>query len=372
MNASFKFCHSWKSLVPACRQWGFGVANPWRRVFGPGAVFLFVVGVMANALGAADAPKIFSGATIATSAVSTAGAAGEQSGVVIELPASVLVDGTGVFLHQLLGASAPVGLAQIRVAASPSPVQMLNYSRAQVADLVARHAPELGACAWSGATQVRVTRRMRALEDTELKQHLTDVLQREQVKERGELELRLVRPWTPVNIPDEPFTVRIIDLPTAGISASFIVRFEMRTATEVVGSWQLFLQAKILRDVFVARAAIKRGTKLREADLAMESRDVLALREVFSATTTQDDTLELAEYVPAGQPLSARAVRVRPVVLRGSVADALVQDGTLSVSIKVEVLEDGVPGQTIRIRNLQTKREFHGKVHNEQTILVSL
>ena len=356
MNAIFQFCHSWKALFPACRQWVFGVANPWRRACGPGAVFFLMLGLASGALAAAETPK----------------ASGALPVVAIELPASVLVDGAGVFLHQLLGGSAPAGVAQIRVAASPSPVQMLNFSRAQVADLVARHAPELGACAWSGAAQVRVTRRLRALEEAELKQHLTDVLQREHVKERGELELRLVRPWSPVNIPDEAFTVRVIDLPTAGISANFIARFELRTATELVGSWQLFLQAKIMREIFVARAALKRGTKLRDADLALETRDVLALREIFTAATTHDDTLELAEFVPAGQPLSARAVRVRPVVLRGSVADALVQDGTLSVSIKVEVLEDGVPGQTIRIRNLQTKREFHGKVHNEQTILVSL
>jgi flagella basal body P-ring formation protein FlgA len=40
--------------------------------------------------------------------------------------------------------------------------------------------------------------------------------------------------------------------------------------------------------------------------------------------------------------------------------------------MKVEVLEDGVPGQVIRIRNPQTRRELRGKVQNEQTVVVSL
>jgi flagella basal body P-ring formation protein FlgA len=35
-------------------------------------------------------------------------------------------------------------------------------------------------------------------------------------------------------------------------------------------------------------------------------------------------------------------------------------------------LEDGTPGQIIRLRNLQSARDFSGKVLNEKTVLVSL
>jgi flagella basal body P-ring formation protein FlgA len=52
-------------------------------------------------------------------------------------------------------------------------------------------------------------------------------------------------------------------------------------------------------------------------------------------------------------------------------ADALVQDGTLSITLKVEVLQDGVPGQIIRVRNAQTRRDILGKVLNDQTLIVS-
>jgi flagella basal body P-ring formation protein FlgA len=38
----------------------------------------------------------------------------------------------------------------------------------------------------------------------------------------------------------------------------------------------------------------------------------------------------------------------------------------------VEALENGAPGQTVRVRNLATRKEFRGKVRDEQTILVSL
>jgi len=70
--------------------------------------------------------------------------------------------------------------------------------------------------------------------------------------------------------------------------------------------------------------------------------------------------------------LLARSLKITPVVRRGQSIDAMVVDGALEVSIKVEALEDGIPGQTIRLRNPQTKRELRGKVQNEQTILVNL
>ena len=48
------------------------------------------------------------------------------------------------------------------------------------------------------------------------------------------------------------------------------------------------------------------------------------------------------------------------------------QDGALSITLKVEVLEDGVSGQIVRVRNVQSRRDIRGKVLNEKTILVSL
>ena len=56
----------------------------------------------------------------------------------------------------------------------------------------------------------------------------------------------------------------------------------------------------------------------------------------------------------------------------GKLADAIITDGAMTLSVKVEILEDGLPGQTIRVRNLKSKREFRGKVQNEETIHVTL
>ncbi|MGK7644015.1 hypothetical protein ACSRCT_22260, partial [Salmonella enterica] len=72
--------------------------------------------------------------------------------------------------------------------------------------LLQKSAPELVTTNWTGSAQIRVTRRTRQLGESELKELLTDVLQREHVRQRGELELGFTRAWTAVTVPDETFT----------------------------------------------------------------------------------------------------------------------------------------------------------------------
>jgi flagella basal body P-ring formation protein FlgA len=153
------------------------------------------------------------------------------------------------------------------------------------------------------------------------------------------------------------------------------------------------LQAQIWKDVWVPRSTLARGDVLRE--LQRERRDVLNIREPLfdppplrsgaagppPPATAGSGTAgppelgagwELAQAVSPGMPLLQRYVRLRPVVHRGQVVDAQLRDGPLLISMKVEVLENGAPGELIRVRNPKTRHEFRGKVSDEQTILVAL
>jgi len=217
-----------------------------------------------------------------------------------------------------------------------------------------------------------VVHRERAFAESDLLQLLAATLQQDSVKDRGELELRLAQPWKTRNVPDEPLTLKVLDLPTLGVTPMFVVRFELRTAHGSLGVWQLPVQAHVWREVWVARSALQRGEFVSDADITRERRDVLAVHEPLAEFAAGDTSLLLAEPLQTGSLLLARSVKVRPVIHRGQAADALVQDGALSITLKVEVLEDGVSGQIVRVRNVQSRRDIRGKVLNEKTILVSL
>jgi flagella basal body P-ring formation protein FlgA len=245
-------------------------------------------------------------------------------------------------------------------------------SRAQIEQLLARSAPELHIATWAGTEAVRITRRSRALGEAELRDLLTATLQRDVIKERGDLELRFSRPWPAILVPDETLLLRVLDLPATGVSANFIIRFELQAGADRLGPWQVVAQARVLKEVLVAQLPLRRGQPLQTTDFSTERRDVLTLREPLDGSALRNPSLELIEGVSAGQPLLARAVRMRPLVQRGQMVDGLVRDGSLQINLRVEVLADGQPGQLIRVRNPKTKREFYGKVQDEQTVLINL
>jgi flagellar basal body P-ring formation protein FlgA len=282
------------------------------------------------------------------------------------------VRGDGIFLADLVLSSSNAPVPHLRIADSPGFGQAIVLSRRQVQADVQRSGQDATSWVWSGAEFIRVTRRARLLGEAELREQVVSILQRQIVRDKGELEMRLLRPWSPIPIPDENYTLKVLDMPVSGVSSAFFLRCELVTSRETIGPIQLSLAAKVWRDLWVARSTLMREQVFSEADVARERRDVLALREAPCLLPEASSRFEVAEQVPQGAPIYARCVRLRPVVFRGGIVDAQVQSGAMTISLKVEVLENGIPGQTVRVRNPQSKREFKGKVQDEQTILVSL
>ncbi len=281
------------------------------------------------------------------------------------------VAAAGVYLDQILVATPASTLPHLKVADAPALGQVASLTRDQVRQWIGSHVPDLATTNWSAQTSIRITRRTRSLDEIELRELLQQTLQKESVRDRGELELRLTRAWTSILVPEEPLSARIVDLPLTGPSANFIVRFELWGGEERVGNYQLSASARIWREVPVAEAPLRRGQSLADAATREERRDILTLRGAPGVFALNDASLELVENIPAGQPVLARSVRPRPVVQRGQLVDAIIEDGGLSISLKVEVLQEGLPGQLVRVRNPRTRRELAGKVLNEHTILLT-
>jgi flagella basal body P-ring formation protein FlgA len=309
---------------------------------------------------------------------STASAADEE--VTWQLLPKVQVDGSGIFLSQLVVPTSSssvvhpptVVLPHLRLAPAPSLSQTASLSRAQIIELAHDAVPELAGTNWTGPAVVKVSRKTRPITDAAMIQLLTAALQEQQVKDMGELELRLLSPLPPSLIPDEGVTIRITELPDAGIQPDFFVRCELWNGPEHVSDWQLGLKASIWHEIPVATDRLVRGLPLKDAPVQLVRRDVLVIRDALLNWPVTDPNIELNNTVVAGMPILNRDLHLRPLVARGKIVDGLYEDGPLSISLKVETLEDGQPGQTIKVLNPKTKRELYGKVKNEQTVLITL
>lgn len=287
-----------------------------------------------------------------------------------QLRATAQADSTGIFLNQLVDTHE--ALPVLRLCDSPAFGKISTLTRPQLAELLRAAGSDLAISNWTGPETIRITRRCRAFTEADLLNLLTETLQRDCVKDKGELELRPTRPWAEVVLPDEPLTIKILEQPTAGVTAAFLTRFEIRTAREGLGIWQGSYRAYIWREVWIAHSPVRRGESLDTADVVRERRDVLPVREALADYVTPDGTLEFAEPVQANGILLSRVLKPRKVVHRGQIAQAVLQNGPLSITMKVELLEDGAPGQIVRARNPLSRRDVSGKVVNEQTILINL
>lgn len=212
----------------------------------------------------------------------------------------------------------------------------------------------------------------RKLGSVELAKLLAEAIQAERIKGAGEVELSLARPWQAIDVPNQPLTLRILEMPTAALSSQFIIRFELRGDSGLLGIWQTAVQLKIWREIWVAGSSLRRGDPLDKADISLRRQDVLPLRDSITELPAPLYAYEMADFVPAGGALGARSLKLKAVVRRGQRVEAIAQNGALTVSVRVEALEEGAPGQLIRVRNPQSRRELRGKVQDENTVIVPL
>jgi flagella basal body P-ring formation protein FlgA len=288
----------------------------------------------------------------------------------LQLQTVAQVDGEGIFIQQIV--KNPEALPILKIGPAPAFGQTTELTRAQINDLLTRQAPDLATTNWSGAETIRISRRSRDFDQATMLAQLTATFQEQYVKDKGDLELVFTQPWATVTLPDEPLTVHVLEIPTAGVSPCFITRFEICTTHETIGTFQASLQAHVWREVWVAHSPAQRGSLIADADLARERRDILNIHEPLANFEEGDNSLEFAESVSPGLPLLAHALKPKSVIHRGQTAEARLDDGTLSIKLKVVALEDGAPGQFIKLRNPASARFLSGKVVDEQTVLISL
>ena len=173
---------------------------------------------------------------------------------------------------------------------------------------------------------------------------------------RGELQLELVRPWTAPAGATSSVEAVIVDFP-ARIATSLFLQVRLQSGERSFGSFSLQVKAQLLRDVWVARNPIERGSTFDSNQLDTHHVDVLQQRESVPADTTETD-FTYATTVSAGRPLVWRDLIRRSLIRKGQIVEVTAIDGTLTITTKAMAMENGAAGDTVRLRNLESKKDF--------------
>jgi flagellar basal body P-ring formation protein FlgA len=180
-----------------------------------------------------------------------------------------------------------------------------------------------------------------------------------------ELEVSLVRPWeSPVPADDAgAVEVSVVEYPET-LAPAMLVRVRYLREKKILREDTLALRVNLWRDAMFAAAPLVRGDAVSLKVVELRRVDALRDREALPASMAVEDYV-FARAIPAGRPLTWRDVARRSLVHKGRMVEVLASDGSLVITMKALAMQDGAQGDSIRVRNLESKREFIAQVTSE-------
>jgi flagella basal body P-ring formation protein FlgA len=184
----------------------------------------------------------------------------------------------------------------------------------------------------------------------------------------GELQLELLRTWTPPERVATVWSVQLSEFPAVP-SASMLVRCRVLADGALVADTSLLLRAALWRDAWVTRAPLTSGTTFDPAQLEARRVDLFRERDVVPAAVG-DRTYIFARALPAGRLLTWHDIARRPLVKKGNVVEVSAAEGALLVTMKGLAMENGAQGDTVTVRNPESQKNFAAVVVDENRVQV--
>jgi flagella basal body P-ring formation protein FlgA len=178
------------------------------------------------------------------------------------------------------------------------------------------------------------------------------------------LDVDLVRPWTAPTVSGEtPVAAEVVEYPEA-LAASMLVRVRYKQGERILREDTLALRVSLWREGMIAATPLKRGDAVSLQVVTTRRFDALRDREVLPVSMAVEEYV-FSREVPAGRPLTWRDVSRRALVHRGQMVEVQASDGLLVITMKALAMQDGARGDAVRVRNLESKRDFLAKVTDE-------
>lgn len=184
----------------------------------------------------------------------------------------------------------------------------------------------------------------------------------------GDLQLEFIRPWSPPSRLAEVWTLEMIEYPTVP-SASMLLRCRVLADGFAVAEPTLVLRAALWRDVWVARQPLASGSTFDPSALESRRVDLLRERDALPATVG-DRSYAMARYVSAGRLLTWHDITRRPLVRKGSLVEVSATEGQLQITMKALAMENGSQGDTVTVRNPESRKDFAAMVVDENRVQV--
>jgi flagella basal body P-ring formation protein FlgA len=183
----------------------------------------------------------------------------------------------------------------------------------------------------------------------------------------GDFQLGLEHPWVPERTPAAGWTLTVLEYPTTPASV-MLIRCQVADAQGAQES-SILVQASLWRDAWAVKMPIEAGSAFDTSRLEPRRSDMMREHELLPATVG-DLGYVFARAVQVGRVLTWHDVSRHQQVRKGDLVEVTAADGMLKISMKVLALENGVTGDTITVRNPDSKKDFSALVTDENHVEV--
>jgi flagella basal body P-ring formation protein FlgA len=184
----------------------------------------------------------------------------------------------------------------------------------------------------------------------------------------GDFQLELVRAWVPPDKTATTWDVVVAEYPAIP-TATMIVRCQILADGVVAADDTLMLRGALWRDAWFTHEPIAAGAVFDPVTLEARRVDCLRERDALPATAGSDDYV-LVRQMPANRMLTWQDLARRPLVRKGEEVDVVASEGALLVTMKALAIENGVRGDIVTVRNLESRKDISALVVAQDRVVV--
>ena len=191
------------------------------------------------------------------------------------------------------------------------------------------------------------------------------------LKPVGQVALSPMRQLPNLSQYNQPFQVVVSRLPGRLSARSIQLNVQVHNAEGVLGNWDIPFRPHLYSDVWFARTPLPKGDLAKVSDFEARQVDLLVDPDAVVARLEVLQRHEYSRDLRPGQPLEWTDLVERSLVRKGEIVDVIAYQGMIGITMRAKVQDNGVRGDMVFLRNLESNKEFAGEVIDERRVQVT-
>lgn len=183
------------------------------------------------------------------------------------------------------------------------------------------------------------------------------------------LKVHVLSGWDVLYLNTDLWKVQIQEAPKT-LTSRMLLTIGLKTSTTLLAPFRISIACECWQEAFFPKERLAHSRNISGSDFELRLINILSYPQPIVPISTDLDGFQLKSTLAINKPLFWGDIERRPDIPKGKKVNAILQDGALKITLKCEVLTPGRIGEFVSLRNIQTRKEFQGKVLDPDTVAV--